>query len=108
MSVLPVFQGANRAAEDAERERREREERLRHGRNPGARGMASASGRARAAQDVAAPSPLNPTSHTGQHTLRIRGEKMLPWDLISVFTVILFVLKPFRLVNESVFCLVLL
>lgn len=75
MSVLPVFQGANRAAEDAERERREREERLRHGRNPGARGMASASGRARAAQDVAAPSPLNPTSHTGQHTLRIRGEK---------------------------------
>lgn len=65
-SVSSLFQGANRAAEDAERERREREERLRHGRNPGARGMASASGRARAAQDVAAPSPLNPTSHTGQ------------------------------------------
>lgn len=61
-------QGANRAVEDAERERREREERLRHGRNPGARGMASASGRARAAQDVAAPSPLNPAAHTGQHT----------------------------------------
>lgn len=52
--------------EDAERERREREERLRHSRNPGARGMASASGRARAAQDAAAPSPLNPASHTGQ------------------------------------------
>lgn len=60
-------QGANRAVEDTERERREREERLRHSRNPGARGMASASGRARAAQDVAAPSPLNPASHTGQH-----------------------------------------
>lgn len=80
MSVSSVLQGANRAAEDAERERREREERLRHGRNPGARGMASASGRARAVQDVAAPSPLNPTSHTGQHTLGwisnyIRGKK---------------------------------
>ena len=61
-------QGANRAVEDSERERREREERLRHSRNPGARGMASASGRARATQDVAAPSPLNPASHTGQHT----------------------------------------
>lgn len=64
---MRVFQGANRAVEDAERERREREERLRHSRNPGARGMASASGRARAAQDVAAPSPLNPSSHTGKH-----------------------------------------
>lgn len=61
-----VCQGANRAVEDAERERREREERLRHSRNPGARGIASASGRARAAQDAAAPSPLNPASHTGQ------------------------------------------
>lgn len=103
VSVFSVFQGANRAAEDAERERREREERLRHGRNPGARGMASASGRARAAQDVAAPSPLNPTPHTGQHTLDeyriIWGGKMLPWDLVSVFTVVLFVFKPFRLVN---------
>uniref|UniRef100_A0A3Q3VZT1 non-specific serine/threonine protein kinase n=1 Tax=Mola mola TaxID=94237 RepID=A0A3Q3VZT1_MOLML len=57
--------GTNRAVEDAERERREREERLRHGRNPVARGMASASGRARAAQDIAATSPLNPASHTG-------------------------------------------
>ncbi|KAM6966404.1 casein kinase I isoform 1-T1 [Tautogolabrus adspersus] len=57
--------GANRAVEDAERERREREERLRHSRQPGARGMASASGRARATQEVAAPSPLNPASHTG-------------------------------------------
>ncbi|KAM6966405.1 casein kinase I isoform 2-T2 [Tautogolabrus adspersus] len=56
--------GANRAVEDAERERREREERLRHSRQPGARGMASASGRARATQEVAAPSPLNPASHT--------------------------------------------
>lgn len=62
-----VCQGANRAVEDAERERREREERLRHSRNPAARGMASASGRARAAQEVAAPSPLNPASHTGEH-----------------------------------------
>uniref|UniRef100_A0A672Z2N0 non-specific serine/threonine protein kinase n=1 Tax=Sphaeramia orbicularis TaxID=375764 RepID=A0A672Z2N0_9TELE len=62
--------GANRAVEDAERERREREERLRHSRNPGARGMASASGRARAAQDVAAPSPLNPASHTGMEKER--------------------------------------
>lgn len=68
--VVPVVvrQGANRAAEDAERERREREERLRHSRNPGARGIASASGRARAAQDAAAPSPLNPASHTGLNT----------------------------------------
>uniref|UniRef100_A0A669DMT4 non-specific serine/threonine protein kinase n=1 Tax=Oreochromis niloticus TaxID=8128 RepID=A0A669DMT4_ORENI len=56
--------GANRAVEDAERERRERDERMRHSRNPGARGMASASGRARAPQEVAAPSPLNPASHT--------------------------------------------
>lgn len=63
-----VFQGTNRAVEDAERERREREERLRHGRNPVARGMASASGRARAAQDIAATSPLNPASHTGPQT----------------------------------------
>ena len=54
--------------EDAERERREREERLRHSRNPGARGMASASSRTRATQEVAAPSPLNPASHTGQYT----------------------------------------
>lgn len=64
-----MCQGANRAVEDAERERREREERLRHSRNPGARGMASASGRARAAQDAAAPSPLNPASHSGQQIL---------------------------------------
>lgn len=63
-----VCQGANRAVEDAERERREREERLRHSRNPAARGIASASGRARAAQDAAAPSPLNPASHTGLST----------------------------------------
>ncbi|KAF7647708.1 hypothetical protein LDENG_00167810 [Lucifuga dentata] len=62
--------GANRAAEDTEREHREREERLRHSRNPGARGMASAAGRARAAQDVTAPSPLNPTSHTGMEKER--------------------------------------
>lgn len=68
MCLCVFFKGANRAVEDAERERREREERLRHSRNPGARGMASASGRARAAQDVAAPSPLNPSSHTGQRT----------------------------------------
>uniref|UniRef100_A0A8C6L085 non-specific serine/threonine protein kinase n=1 Tax=Nothobranchius furzeri TaxID=105023 RepID=A0A8C6L085_NOTFU len=33
--------------------------------NPGARGLASLSGRARAAPDTAAPSPLNPAPHTG-------------------------------------------
>lgn len=64
-----VCQGANRAVEDAERERRERDERMRHSRNPGARGMASASGRARAPQEVAAPSPLNPASHTGEQKI---------------------------------------
>uniref|UniRef100_A0AAY5ENM5 non-specific serine/threonine protein kinase n=1 Tax=Electrophorus electricus TaxID=8005 RepID=A0AAY5ENM5_ELEEL len=56
--------GANRAAEDAERERRDREERLRHGRNPGARGMPAASGRPRATQDAAPPTPLTSASHT--------------------------------------------
>lgn len=58
-------QGANRAAEDAERERRDREDRLRHGRNPGARGIPAASGRPRGTQDGAPPTPLTPTSHTG-------------------------------------------
>ncbi|KAM9471400.1 casein kinase I isoform 3-T4 [Salvelinus alpinus] len=60
--------GANRAAEDAERERRAGEDRLRQGqaRAPaGARGIPSASGRPRGAQDAAAPAPLTPTSHTG-------------------------------------------
>uniref|UniRef100_A0A673IDC8 non-specific serine/threonine protein kinase n=1 Tax=Sinocyclocheilus rhinocerous TaxID=307959 RepID=A0A673IDC8_9TELE len=58
--------GANRAAEDPERERRDREERLRHGRNPAARGvMPSSSGRPRGTQEVAPPTPLTPTSHTG-------------------------------------------
>ncbi|KAF4084965.1 hypothetical protein AMELA_G00112000 [Ameiurus melas] len=56
--------GANRAAEEAERERRDREERLRHSRNPAASGIPSASGRARGTQDVAPPTPLTPTSHT--------------------------------------------
>lgn len=64
---LFVFQGANRAAEDAERERRDREERLRHSRNPAARGMPSASSRPRGTQDVAPPAPLTPTSHTGDY-----------------------------------------
>lgn len=60
-------QGANRAAEDPERERRDREERLRHGRNPAARGMMpSSSGRPRGTQEVAPPTPLTPTSHTGK------------------------------------------
>uniref|UniRef100_A0A672PWD1 non-specific serine/threonine protein kinase n=1 Tax=Sinocyclocheilus grahami TaxID=75366 RepID=A0A672PWD1_SINGR len=36
--------GANRAAEDPERERRDREERLRHGRNPAARGIMPSKG----------------------------------------------------------------
>ncbi|XP_048100968.1 casein kinase I isoform X4 [Alosa alosa] len=62
--------GANRAAEDAERERRDREDRLRHGRNPAARGMPSASGRPRATQDVPPPTPLTPTSHTGMERER--------------------------------------
>ncbi|KAM7371279.1 hypothetical protein PAMP_010764 [Pampus punctatissimus] len=56
--------GANRAAEEAERERRDREDRLRHARNPGARGIPAASGRPRGAQDGAPPTPLTPTSHT--------------------------------------------
>lgn len=60
--------GANRAAEEAERERRDREDRLRHGRNPGARGIPAASGRPRGTQDGAPPTPLTPTSHTGQFT----------------------------------------
>lgn len=70
-SLLKCFQtvqGANRAVEDAERERREREDRLRHSRAPAARGLPAASGRARATQEVAAPSPLNPASHTGQRS----------------------------------------
>lgn len=62
---LPL-QGANRAAEDAERERRDREDRMRHGRNPGTRGLPAASGRPRAAQDVTPPTPLTPASHTGE------------------------------------------
>ncbi|KAF4093109.1 casein kinase I isoform X1 [Ictalurus punctatus] len=62
--------GANRAAEDAERERRDREERLRHGRNPAARGIPSASSRPRGTQDVAPPAPLTPTSHTGMERER--------------------------------------
>ena len=88
---VSACQGANRAVEDAERERREREERLRHSRNPGARGMASASGRARAAQDVAAPSPLNPAAHTGQHALThtllkwIEKLKSTNWEGIRFF-----------------------
>ncbi|KAM9457531.1 casein kinase I isoform 2-T2 [Clarias gariepinus] len=62
--------GPNRAAEDAERERRDREERLRHSRNPAARGMPSASSRPRPTQDVAPPAPLTPTSHTGMERER--------------------------------------
>ncbi|XP_016383166.1 casein kinase I-like [Sinocyclocheilus rhinocerous] len=63
--------GANRAAEDPERERRDREERLRHGRNPAARGvMPSSSGRPRGTQEVAPPTPLTPTSHTGMERER--------------------------------------
>lgn len=40
--------------------------------------------------------------------LIISGGEMQPWDLVSAFTVILFVSKPFRLGNQSVFCLVFL
>lgn len=62
-------QGASRAADDAERERRDREERLRHSRNPATRGLPStASGRLRGTQEVAPPTPLTPTSHTGECT----------------------------------------
>lgn len=61
-------QGANRAAEDAERERREREERMRHTRNPGTRVLPpTTAGRPRGTQDVAPPTPLTPTSHTGRN-----------------------------------------
>ena len=67
-------QGANRAAEDAERERRDREDRLRHGRNPAARGMPSASSRPRGTQEVAPPTPLTPTSHTGECTEEAMAE----------------------------------
>lgn len=60
-------QGASRAVDDSERERRDREERLRHPRNPAARGLPStASGRLRGTQEVAPPTPLTPTSHTGE------------------------------------------
>ncbi|KAM9411341.1 casein kinase I-like isoform 1-T1 [Salvelinus alpinus] len=62
--------GANRAAEEAERERRDREDRLRHGRNPGARGLPAASGRPRGTQDPAPPTPLTPTSHTANMSPR--------------------------------------
>ncbi|ROI81914.1 Casein kinase I isoform delta-B [Anabarilius grahami] len=56
--------GANRTAEEAERERRERDERMRHSRNPATRGIPAASGRPRPTQDGAPPTPLTPTSHT--------------------------------------------
>uniref|UniRef100_A0ABI7WHM4 non-specific serine/threonine protein kinase n=1 Tax=Felis catus TaxID=9685 RepID=A0ABI7WHM4_FELCA len=63
--------GASRAADDAERERRDREERLRHPRNPAARGLPStASGRLRGTQEVAPPTPLTPTSHTANTSPR--------------------------------------
>ncbi|XP_019654317.2 casein kinase I isoform X4 [Ursus americanus] len=63
--------GASRAADDAERERRDREERLRHSRNPAARGLPStASGRLRGTQEVAPPTPLTPTSHTANTSPR--------------------------------------
>uniref|UniRef100_G3NC04 non-specific serine/threonine protein kinase n=1 Tax=Gasterosteus aculeatus aculeatus TaxID=481459 RepID=G3NC04_GASAC len=62
--------GANRAAEEAERERRDREDRLRHGRNPVARGIPAASGRPRGAQEGAPPAPLTPTSHTANTSPR--------------------------------------
>lgn len=73
-----VCQGANRAAEDAERERRDREERLRHGRNPAARGMPSASSRPRGTQDVAPPAPLTPTSHTGESNQLTQNTCIIP------------------------------
>ncbi|RXM33834.1 Casein kinase I isoform delta [Acipenser ruthenus] len=63
--------GANRAAEDAERERREREERMRHTRNPGTRVLPpTTAGRPRGTQDVAPPTPLTPTSHTANTSPR--------------------------------------
>lgn len=69
MLHFPFFQGANRTAEEAERERRERDERMRHSRNPAARGIPAASGRPRPTQDGAPPTPLTPTSHTGRQSV---------------------------------------
>lgn len=63
-----LSQGANRTAEEAERDRRERDERMRHSRNPAARGIPAASGRPRPTQDGAPPTPLTPTSHTGKQS----------------------------------------
>ncbi|TRY87144.1 hypothetical protein DNTS_010213 [Danionella cerebrum] len=54
--------GANRTAEETDR--RERDERMRHSRNPAARGLPAVSGRPRPTQDGAPPTPLTPTSHT--------------------------------------------
>jgi hypothetical protein len=76
--LLFCSQGASRAADDAERERRDREERLRHSRNPATRGLPStASGRLRGTQEVAPPTPLTPTSHTGEHI----SQYALEWTL---------------------------
>ncbi|TRY87146.1 hypothetical protein DNTS_010213 [Danionella cerebrum] len=59
--------GANRTAEETDR--RERDERMRHSRNPAARGLPAVSGRPRPTQDGAPPTPLTPTSHTGQQSV---------------------------------------
>ncbi|XP_077829534.1 casein kinase I isoform X1 [Macaca mulatta] len=74
--------GASRAADDAERERRDREERLRHSRNPATRGLPStASGRLRGTQEVAPPTPLTPTSHTGECPPQRSGAALGPGSL---------------------------
>uniref|UniRef100_A0AAX7V9E8 non-specific serine/threonine protein kinase n=1 Tax=Astatotilapia calliptera TaxID=8154 RepID=A0AAX7V9E8_ASTCA len=64
-----LLKGANRAAEEAERERRDRDDRLRHSRNPGAR-VPAAPGRPRGTQEGTVPTPLTPTSQTANTSPR--------------------------------------
>ncbi|KAJ8389144.1 hypothetical protein AAFF_G00123500 [Aldrovandia affinis] len=63
--------GANRAVEDAERERRDREDRLRHGRNPVARGS-------RRRRRTSQSSPGRHPAHTPHPHVPHRGEHLAP------------------------------